>query len=161
MKKCSNKKCHELNPQLLDMFTKLKSSKDGFGPWCKTCRRNYSKNNKERSVINARKWAERNPGKRENNWFKWRYGITIDDRQKIYDIQEGKCANEGCRESIMLRAGPNGAHVDHCHITGVVRGLLCRYCNQALGMIKENVSVALGLATYIKTHCELHKKKTA
>ncbi len=35
--------------------------------------------------------------------------------------------------------------VDHCHATGLVRGLLCSGCNTAIGMMKENPK-ALGMA---------------
>lgn len=41
--------------------------------------------------------------------------------------------------------------VDHDHITGKVRGLLCSPCNLALGNIKESLSNAEGLVNYIKT----------
>ena len=33
---------------------------------------------------------------------------------------------------------PNTKNIDHCHVEGVVRGVLCRDCNQGLGKFKDN-----------------------
>lgn len=41
------------------------------------------------------------------------------------------------------------AHVDHCHRTGVIRGLLCHGCNVAAGMLKDSASKAYLLARYL------------
>lgn len=43
--------------------------------------------------------------------------------------------------------------VDHCHAGGQVRGLLCRSCNTALGLLKEDRRRLLGLLGYIDTYC--------
>lgn len=32
-------------------------------------------------------------------------------------------------------------HIDHCHVGGNVRGVLCRRCNLALGMFEDNVKL--------------------
>lgn len=41
-------------------------------------------------------------------------------------------------------------HVDHCHVTGKVRGLLCHKCNVALGMVQDRVSHLQALISYLE-----------
>lgn len=40
-------------------------------------------------------------------------------------------------------------HVDHCHKTGKVRGILCHRCNIALGMLLDNPNACLRAAVYL------------
>lgn len=69
------------------------------------------------------------------------YGLTIDDYEEIHEHQDGCCgiceAPEDERPLV----------VDHCHVTGVVRGLLCSQCNTAIGLLQgdsttEHISAA-------------------
>jgi hypothetical protein len=40
-------------------------------------------------------------------------------------------------------------HIDHCHTTNVVRGVLCRQCNLALGHVKDDISLLRRMINYI------------
>jgi hypothetical protein len=63
------------------------------------------------------------------------YGITLEDYDRMYDEQNGRCAI--CRTN--TPGGPGERFcVDHCHSTGTVRGLLCNNCNRALGHFKDD-----------------------
>lgn len=48
--------------------------------------------------------------------------------------------------------------VDHCHASGRVRGLLCRACNQALGLVRDQVVVLDAMIVYLKRAQEVDAK---
>lgn len=64
------------------------------------------------------------------NRLKSRYSLTVKEFGLMLVQQHGLCA-------ICLRA-PKHWHIDHCHDTGKVRGLLCGPCNMALGLFQDN-----------------------
>ncbi len=57
--------------------------------------------------------------------------------------QNDKC--DGCGK-------PDPGHVDHDHATGMVRGMLCFNCNQALGNVRDSLRVLEGLSAYLIRH---------
>jgi hypothetical protein len=59
------------------------------------------------------------------------YGITSIIYHEMLKGQEGKC-------KICNMTPDDTLHIDHCHTTGKVRGLLCKSCNTALGLFKDN-----------------------
>lgn len=70
---------------------------------------------------------------RERHYHR-KYGIRIEDYERLLEQQGGKCALCGSPY-------PNGNStyfsVDHCHDTGRVRGLLCFPCNSVLGRLGD------------------------
>lgn len=70
-----------------------------------------------------------------NRRIKRAYGIELADFERLWLEQGGKCAI--CLTD--LRPGVTGAHIDHCHDTAEVRGLLCAHCNHGLGKFGEDV----------------------
>ncbi len=68
----------------------------------------------------------------------WRqYGITLAQYDEMLTRQGGTCAI--CKKPPKVKR----LHVDHCHSTGRVRGLLCGSCNGRLGwleMFREAIS---------------------
>jgi hypothetical protein len=59
-----------------------------------------------------------------------RYGITLENYEAMLEAQDGGC--------YICGNPPNAKrlHVDHCHETGAVRGLLCAGCNRTLGWLE-------------------------
>lgn len=76
------------------------------------------------------------------------FGITEAQRTQIEEFQEGRCAICGKRP----RASQPRLAIDHDHVTGLVRGLLCGRCNHdLLGIFGDNPEFYLWAALYL-TH---------
>lgn len=97
-----------------------------------------------------REWREKKPDKyRQLNLNK--YGITIAEYDAMLEKQGGVCKACSEPETRKGRDGePVALHIDHCHETGRVRGLLCHRCNCALGYAREDAKVLTGLINYIE-----------
>ncbi len=77
------------------------------------------------------------------------YGITQADYDRMLSSQSDKCACCGTDK-------PGGKHkifcVDHDHVTGKVRELLCKDCNIVLGIIQDSPEHLMRLMQYIAKH---------
>lgn len=78
--------------------------------------------------------------RRRNYNLKKLYGITLGEYEEKLLEQNYKC---------VICASKEHLHVDHCHSTGVVRGLLCNNCNRSIGMLKEDSLVLRKAADYL------------
>lgn len=79
------------------------------------------------------KWNAENLGYRRNWWYQKQYGITLGTFEEMVKAQNGLCAICGNPPS-------NGRtlHVDHNHMTGKLRKLLCFRCNGMLGWFENH-----------------------
>lgn len=71
------------------------------------------------------------------------FNLTPEKWRKIYDFQKGLCAI--CQKPMRI------PQTDHCHLSGLVRGLLCANCNRALGKFRDNLVLLVAAVEYI-TH---------
>lgn len=110
---------------------------------CKSCK-NESNRVKER----ARKASKPKETyeQRRQKLLKYVYGMSQEDYDTMLQRQDYKCAICGLSENKV------GKHffVDHCHSTGIVRGLLCYHCNTLLGMSRDNVDVLTSAISYLR-----------
>jgi hypothetical protein len=112
----------------LEAFNKHAMTKDGRQAYCRECGRAYK---------NGR------PGRHRAE----RYGLSDLDYEAIRAAQDDRCAI--CRTD---QPGGNGAwHVDHDHLTGEVRGLLCLRCNAGLGQLGDNVETMRTAIAYLES----------
>ena len=75
------------------------------------------------------------------------YGITVDQYNALLKRQRQACAI--CRAPSLKKM--NGRlYIDHCHKTGRVRGLLCDFCNKAIGFLKDDPKLFLRAHAYLK-----------
>lgn len=99
-----------------------------------------------------REWAQANPEKIRNNDLKKHYGITLEQYNAMLEAQGGVCAIcRGVSDAVDHRTGKiRNLSVDHCHLKGHVRKLLCQYCNQGLGAFKDSPSLLRAAADYLE-----------
>lgn len=95
---------------------------------------------------------ERHPRRWKDAQLKSAFGISLDDYEAMHTAQEGCCAicrkpETGLRYSKQIKLA-----VDHNHMTGAVRDLLCRGCNQLIGNAKEDVATLEAAISYLRRH---------
>jgi hypothetical protein len=74
------------------------------------------------------------------------YGISLEEYDRILAEQSHGCAI--CSKP-PKEAYAKVLHVDHCHTTNAIRGLLCDNCNHLLGNAKDNVSILIRAIEYL------------
>lgn len=81
-------------------------------------------------------------------------GITPERLDWMFRWQGGRCAICGKPQSKSTKK----LAIDHCHRTGVVRGLLCTGCNTGIGMLGDDPSRIREAATYVERHGDMPKQ---
>lgn len=66
------------------------------------------------------------------------YGISKRGYAELFAAQDGRCAICEKQETTVIRGKTLKLAVDHCHKGGKIRGLLCKDCNQAIGLMKDD-----------------------
>ena len=74
-----------------------------------------------------------------------KYGLSPADYEQRFESQGGVCA-------ICSQTSDKSLAVDHDHVTGVVRGLLCRECNLGLGHFEDDTSRMWAAFEYLLKH---------
>lgn len=72
------------------------------------------------------------------------YGLSIEEYNAMEESQKGKCL-------ICKRKPKSRLHVDHCHKTGRVRGLLCAPCNTAIGKMRDCPKILRSAIEYLES----------
>lgn len=104
----------------------------------------------------SRLWRLANPERFSravrNATLRKKYGITIEDYEKMFDDQGGACAICGRKEFVKDRTGRvrENLSVDHDHGTNRIRGLLCHHCNAALGHVSDDPSLLVRMVNYLE-----------
>lgn len=104
---------------------------------CKTCRN-----------IDHQKWVNNNRDKTRrtmrNTNYKREHGITYDEYVKMFNEVGGLC--QICGRSFEKLC------IDHCHESGVTRGLLCNSCNIGIGHFEDNPNSIRSAIDYLKQY---------
>ncbi len=125
-KPCTN--CLTVKP--LSDFHDHAGFRDGKQSWCSTCMNEDQK------------------AKGRGRRYKWTYGLTIEQYDKMLEQQGGCCAICGATEP-----GGSNKHfaVDHDHTIKVVRGLLCASCNMGIGQLGDSPERLKQAACYLQS----------
>jgi len=164
------KKCGIEKPS--NEFYKRDDQIDGYTKLCKECYKQKCKNyyikNRIKRIEYSKKYREKNKEnelktkkeyyytnkdeilkkhkeynnieqtkeKVKNRQLKTNYGISLNEYKDLLQKQENKYSK---------------LCVDHCHITGKFRGLLCTQCNSGLGYFKDNEEILLNAIEYLRS----------
>jgi len=120
----------------LEEFPRNRNSKDGRHAYCKPCHNARTAETRQRLYGGGRHYH-----------LKRRYGIGADDFDRMVADQGGVC---------LICERPDPEHVDHDHVTGKVRGILCFNCNGGLGQFKDDIDALLAAAAYLERTSSEH-----
>lgn len=130
------RKCGKVatNTTELELFVKDKNSVFGRFNLCKEC---HTQSDSNRYYNNS---LEKRVKK---------FGITVEQYNQFVKDQNNCCAI--CKKPKEQFDGRgNNFHIDHCHTTGKVRGLLCSNCNTGLGQFKDDIKSLENAIQYLK-----------
>lgn len=144
-----DKRYYQKNKEKINAKQKIFRQKPEYKEYKRKWEKEWRKKNIVKSRERIRKWYKDNPEKARSAKLKSGYGINLDDYNQIFDSQNGLCAI--CKEKEI-----RGTYlcVDHNHITGKVRGLLCSKCNSAIGYLNEDIDIFLEAIKYLKKYAE-------
>jgi hypothetical protein len=111
------------------------------------CSRAWYYANKERA-LNYQK--SRDPAKlkiiQRRSVLKRKYGLTLEAWDAMFEAQGKLCIVCDTSEP----RSKAGWQVDHCHVSGAVRGILCSPCNLMLGLAEDDPSTLERAAAYLR-----------
>lgn len=93
-------------------------------------------------------WRKKNPRWARDQQLRFKFGITIDDYEKLLTNQKFCCAICERHMSEFKRS----LAVDHNHSTGQIRGLLCLNCNNGIGKLKDDIQLLEKAIRYLKKY---------
>ncbi len=110
--------------------------------------REYVKKNREKVKAKQAAWYRANREKVGQRRIKVAYNITREEYAAMYWCQDGRCAI--CKRP-EAECGGRGKklHIDHCHETDRVRGLLCTSCNTGIGQFQDNSDLMRRAIEYV------------
>lgn len=91
----------------------------------------------------SKQYRKANPQRRRHVEISNRYGLTVDAYESMLQAQKNCCAI--CE--IEFTKTP---HVDHCHDSMKVRGLLCFNCNRAIGHFQDDTKIIRNAIKYLE-----------
>lgn len=108
-------------------------------------RQAYREANREHIRAKNKAWREANPDKCRCSDLRKNYGITLEEYNQRLAEQDYSCKICNTTEP-----GHRGTfHVDHNHITGAIRGLLCHRCNTGIGLLQDSPTLLLSAHRYL------------
>lgn len=122
---------------------------------CKKCTKSYinKKYDPEKQKTRNHNSALRNRGL----VIKKAYGIDNSDYNKLLLDQDYSCAickitiADYIKKHMTKKSFRKHFDIDHCHINGRIRGLLCRACNVGIGFLKSDPAIIQQASDYLIT----------
>lgn len=138
-------------------FPRDRGRRDGRGTLCLVCQAQatrYYQSIADPAEVKRRKRADfqNNRETYRRAQLRMNFGITLERYREVHDEQDGVCAICGEPETATVRGRVLVLAVDHDHVTGKVRQLLCGACNKAVGFFRDSPDLMRRAAAYIENH---------
>lgn len=117
----------------MNLTRKFHPNGDSYCSECKTIRQR----------IYREKYPDRAKGYYKAANRRRNYNLEPEEYNKLLETSGNKCMICGSDPT------NKSLHIDHCHKTGIVRGLLCHHCNTAIGLFKEKKELMLNAIKYL------------
>lgn len=130
--------------RLIKFFYKAKDTRTGFTRCCKEC-----------DLKRLKESHKANPSNQRIRDYKKRFGdtFTLPMFKQMEKEQNNLCAICFREERAHHQSGTlKKLAVDHDHMTGKIRGLLCSACNTAIGKLRDNVEVLKSAINYLEKY---------
>lgn len=131
---------------------KQKNGKINTHNQCKKCKLDSERNTIDKDRVKAYKLKYYLANKHKAVEYNLRqYNLTLSEYNILLESQNYVC--KICKKTETSKScGGNQKllSVDHCHITGRVRGLLCQKCNTSLGILNEDINILTNMIIYLK-----------
>jgi hypothetical protein len=119
---------------------------------CKSCGEEHEQTSREiqrnQKVMSCKNYKPHNwtGVSKEDGYIRRNYGITLDQYHDLLVAQSNGCAICGRTQE------PDGRRlaIDHCHVSGNVRGILCNNCNNGLGSFGDSIEGMQKAIDYLK-----------
>lgn len=144
--------CKQAKP--IDEFHKDKKGGMGVASRCKFCANSESRRHHARKMQHVPSYVE---AKRDHH-FKTRYGITAAEYDKLCEEAHLTGCNICGTKQNKSGRWKDRWHLDHCHATNRLRGMLCGNCNRGLGQFQDNQEIMMKAIEYLKKHSEPSKE---
>lgn len=129
-------------------FFKNTKRASGITSYCRSCNKrdvaDWRKKNRDASRLWAKRWYADNPEKRFYYNTTKTTGVTLEQFKEMQSAQNNLCA--------ICKKAPSGKrlHIDHCHKTGKIRGLLCYKCNVGIGYFNDSEEMLTAAIKYLR-----------
>lgn len=147
-KRCS--RCDE--EKLLEHFPKNRKCLGGVTSTYRNCTNERQERWRRKAYEEREDFRGRRKLSQERQRAK-KYGISLEELENLKERSNGVCEICGSKPS-GNGGSSNSLHVDHCHDSGKVRGLLCGRCNIVIGQVEENPHLLVDMIAYMHKHKE-------
>lgn len=138
--------------KLIADFHKDRTRRDGIKHYCKVCTNSYNTGQKSRD---PKAFLAKAARRSYRYTLRDKYGLTVEQYEAMVLAQDGLCAICKQPQTAVSKTGVVKAMpVDHNHVTGKVRELLCDGCNQGLGAFGDDINRMSAALDYLIRHSE-------
>lgn len=114
----------------------------------------YDSSDAEQRKAYLREHRETFPKAWKDTHLRSSFGIGLAEYSAMVAAQDNKCAICGNPETEMRKGVVKALAVDHDHVTGAIRGLLCVRCNTGIGKLRDDPETLRAAADYIERHAQ-------